>query len=80
MLVFEDDCVTVDGLSVKSVGVVHISQIVENIKRQVDVDLVERTGLLTKRANLFLFSCRFFCLLQGFIHVLSDFGRGGLFK
>ena len=80
LLVFEDDCVTVDGLSVKSVGVVHISQIVENIKRQVDVDLVERTSLLTKRANLFLFSCRFFCLLQGLIHVLGDFGRGGLFK
>ena len=59
---------------------VHISQIVENVERQVDVDLVERAGLLTKRSNLFLLSCRLFCLLQGLIHVLGNFGGGGLLK
>ena len=64
----------------ESIGVVHISQIVENVERQVDVDLVERAGLLTERANLFLLGCRLFCLLQGLIHVLGDFGRGGLLK
>ena len=59
---------------------VHISQVVENVERQVDVNLVERAGLLTKRANLFLLGCRLFCLLQGLVHVLGNFGRGGLLK
>ena len=59
---------------------VHISQIVENVERQVDVNLVERAGLLTERANLFLLGCRLFCLLQGLIHVLGNFGRGGLLE
>ena len=47
LLVLEDDRVTVDGLLVQSIGVVHVCEVVEHIECQVNVHLIQTAGLLS---------------------------------
>ena len=53
---------------------VHICQVIENVKRQIDIDLVKTAGLFSERANLFFFCSSFFGLLKGFVVVFGHFG------
>jgi len=74
LFVFQYNRVAVDSLLVKSVCVIHICQVVENVECQIDVDLVKTAGLLSQRADLFFFCSSFFGLLKGFIVVFCHFG------
>ena len=80
LLVFQDNRVTVNGFLMKSVCVVHIRQVVENVERQININLVKTAGLLSKRTNLFLFCGSFFGLLESLVIVFSDFSGRRVLK
>ena len=80
LLVLQNDRVAVNRLSVESICMVHVGEVVEDVEGQVDVDLVEAASLLAQRTNLFLLRCRFFGLLQSIIVVLLNLGGSRLLQ
>lgn len=54
LLVFENDCIAVESLRVQTVCVVHVGQVVKNVKSQVDIDLIETAFRFSQLPNFFL--------------------------
>ena len=59
---------------------VHVRQVVEDVKGQVNVNLVQAASLFAKRSDLLLLRRRLFRLLQSLVVVFGDFGSSGVFK
>jgi len=80
LLVLQDNSVRVKGLLMESVDVIHVSQVVEDVEGQVDVDLVKAASCFTEVSNFTLLRCGVLCLGEGIVFVLFNLGLCTLFK
>ena len=76
LLVLQNDRVTVDCLGVQSIRMVHVSQVVEHVESQVNVNLIERACLFTQRSYLLFLCGSFFGFLERIIIIFSYFSSG----
>ena len=80
LLVLENDGVTVQGLLVTSVCVVHVGQVVEHVEGEIDVDLIERLCIFSKLSDFLLLGSSFFGLCQCFGELFLNLKSCTVFK